>query len=206
MKTIFINILTFGTLISSVLAITSKNPVVSVIFVISTFVNAAGYLLLLGVNFVGISYIVIYVGAIAVLFLFVIMMINIKLTDILETGSQYTKNLPLALSIGFLFIYIVFTLIPLNLNTLTYGDSLSLFLDSITNLNGLISTSSLQYINLFNYLNLDLTISDTLITEFTQIEVLGHGLYTYGAILLIVLSIILLLAMVATIIISAQPV
>jgi NADH-ubiquinone oxidoreductase chain 6 len=206
MKTIFINILTFGTLISSVLAITSKNPVVSVIFVISTFVNAAGYLLLLGVNFVGISYIVIYVGAIAVLFLFVIMMINIKLTDILETGSQYTKNLPLALSIGFLFIYIVFTLIPLNLNTLTYGDSLSLFLDSITNLNGLISTSNLQYINLFNYLSLDLTISDTLITEFTQIEVLGHGLYTYGAILLIVLSIILLLAMVATIIISANPV
>ena len=192
MKTIFINILTFGTLISSVLAITSKNPVVSVIFVISTFVNAAGYLLLLGVNFVGISYIVIYVGAIAVLFLFVIMMINIKLTDILETGSQYTQNLPLALSIGFLFIYIVFTLTPLNLNTLSYGDSLSLFLDSITNLNGLLSTSaqSMQYINLFDYLSLDLTISDTLITEFTQIEVLGHGLYTYGAILLIILSII----------------
>ena len=206
MKTIFINMLTFGTLISSVLAITSKNPVVSVIFVISTFVNAAGYLLLLGVNFVGISYIVIYVGAIAVLFLFVIMMINIKLTDILETGSQYTKNLPLALTIGFLFIYIVFTLIPLNLNTLNYGDSLSLFLDSITNLNGLISTSNLQYINLFNYLSLDLTISDTLITEFTQIEVLGHGLYTYGAVLLIILSIILLLAMVATIIISINPV
>ena len=208
MKTIFINILTFGTLISSVLAITSKNPVVSVIFVISTFVNAAGYLLLLGVNFVGISYIVIYVGAIAVLFLFVIMMINIKLTDILETGSQYTQNLPLALSIGFLFIYIVFTLTPLNLNTLSYGDSLSLFLDSITNLNGLLSTSaqSMQYINLFDYLSLDLTISDTLITEFTQIEVLGHGLYTYGAILLIILSIILLLAMVATIIISVNPV
>lgn len=206
MKTIFINMLTFGTLISSVLAITSKNPVVSVIFVISTFVNAAGYLLLLGVNFVGISYIVIYVGAIAVLFLFVIMMINIKLTDILETGSQYTKNLPLALTIGFLFIYIVFTLIPLNLNTLSYGDSLSLFLDSITNLNGLLSTSNLQYINLFNYLSLDLTISDTLITEFTQIEVLGHGLYTYGAVLLIILSIILLLAMVATIIISINPV
>ena len=206
MKTIFINMLTFGTLISSVLAITSKNPVVSVIFVISTFVNAAGYLLLLGVNFVGISYIVIYVGAIAVLFLFVIMMINIKLTDILETGSQYTKNLPLALTIGFLFIYIVFTLIPVSLNIFSYGDSLSLFLDSITNLNGLLSTSSLQYINLFNYLSLDLTISDTLITEFTQIEVLGHGLYTYGAVLLIILSIILLLAMVATIIISINPV
>ena len=145
MKTIFINMLTFGTLISSVLAITSKNPVVSVIFVISTFVNAAWYLLLLGVNFVGISYIVIYVGAIAVLFLFVIMMINIKLTDILETGSQYTKNLPLALTIGFLFIYIVFTLIPVSLNIFSYGDSLSLFLDSITNLNAFLILIALSY-------------------------------------------------------------
>lgn len=196
------NILTFGTLFSSVLAITSKNPVISVIFVISTFVNAAGYLILLGVNFIGISYIVIYVGAIAVLFLFVIMMINIKLTDILETGSQYTKNLPLALAIGLLFIYILFTLIPVQFGVIRNGDSLSLLLDYITNLNGIISTSNIKFVNLMDYLSMDLSISDTLITEFTQIEVLGHGLYTYGAVLLIVLSVILLLAMVATIIIS----
>jgi len=100
MTTLFINILAFGTLLSSVFSITSKNPVISVIFLISTFVQAALYLILIGINFVGISYIVIYVGAIAVLFLFVIMMINIKLTDILETGNQYTKNLPLAIAIG----------------------------------------------------------------------------------------------------------
>lgn len=196
------NILTFGTLFSSVLAITSKNPVISVIFVISTFVNAAGYLILLGVNFIGISYIVIYVGAIAVLFLFVIMMINIKLTDILETGSQYTKNLPLALAIGFLFIYIIYTLIPVQFGVVRNGDSFSFLLDYITSLNGLISTSNIQYINLMDYLAMDLSIADTLLTEFTQIEVLGHGLYTYGAVLLIVLSVILLLAMIATIIIS----
>ena len=196
------NILTFGTLFSSVLAITSKNPVISVIFVISTFVNAAGYLILLGVNFIGISYIVIYVGAIAVLFLFVIMMINIKLTDILETGSQYTKNLPLALAIGFLFIYIIYTLIPVQFGVVRNGDSFSFLLDYITSLNGLISTSNIQYINLMDYLAMDLSIADTLLTEFTQIEVLGHGLYTYGAVLLIVLSVILLLAMIATITIS----
>ena len=82
MTTLFINIFAFGTLLSSIFSITSKNPVISVIFLISTFVQAALYLILIGINFVGISYIVIYVGAIAVLFLFVIMMINIKLTDI----------------------------------------------------------------------------------------------------------------------------
>ena len=46
------------------------------------------------------------------------------------------------------------------------------------------------------------SVSDVIITEFQQIEVLGHGLYTYGAVLLITLSVILLLAMFATIIIS----
>lgn len=114
-KTLFINLLAFGTLLSSILTITAKNPVISVIFLISTFVSAAGYLILIGIQFLGLSYIVIYVGAIAVLFLFVIMMINIKLTDILETGSQYTKNLPIAIIIGSVFLFIIFTIVPLNI-------------------------------------------------------------------------------------------
>jgi NADH-ubiquinone oxidoreductase chain 6 len=202
MITIFINILAFGTLLSSVFSITSKNPVVSVIFLISTFVQAAVYLILIGINFVGISYIVIYVGAIAVLFLFVIMMINIKLTDILETGSQYTKNLPLAIAIGSLFIYIIFTIIPFNFNNVP---ALSVLLDNITILNSILSNSKIQSINLINFIvnnNLFTSLSDVIITDFQQIEVLGHGLYTYGAILLIILSVILLLAMFATIVIS----
>ena len=131
MTTLFINILAFGTLLSSIFSITSKNPVISVIFLISTFVQAAGYLILIGINFVGISYIVIYVGAIAVLFLFVIMMINIKLTDILDAGSQYTKNLPLALAIGSLFIYEFFTILPFTFNDISL---ISTFLNLLTNL------------------------------------------------------------------------
>jgi len=202
MTTLFINILAFGTLLSSVFSITSKNPVISVIFLISTFVQAALYLILIGINFVGISYIVIYVGAIAVLFLFVIMMINIKLTDILETGNQYTKNLPLAIAIGSLFIYIIFTIIPFNFNNVP---ALSVLLDKITYLNSILSSSKIVSINLINSIvnNYFLSsVSDVIITEFQQIEVLGHGLYTYGAVLLITLSVILLLAMFATIIIS----
>jgi NADH-ubiquinone oxidoreductase chain 6 len=114
MVTFFLNLLAIGTILSSIFSITSKNPIISVIFLIITFVQAAGYLILIGVNFIGISYIVIYVGAIAVLFLFIIMMINIKLTDILESGIQYTKNLPLAIAIGSLFLYIIYTIIPFN--------------------------------------------------------------------------------------------
>jgi len=202
MTTLFINLLAFGTLLSSVFSITSKNPVVSVIFLITTFVQAAGYLILIGINFIGISYVVIYVGAIAILFLFVIMMINIKLTDILETGAQYTKNLPLAIAIGSLFIFIIFTIIPFNFNNVP---ALSFLLDKITYFNSVLFSSDVVSINLINSIvnNYSVTsLSDVIITDFQQIEALGHGLYTYGAVLLITLSVILLLAMYATIVIS----
>jgi NADH-ubiquinone oxidoreductase chain 6 len=198
MKNIFIDILAFGTILSSVLVITSKNPIIAVIFLISVFCNAAGYLILLGVGFVGISYIIVYVGAITVLFLFVIMMINIKLTDILETGSQYTKNLPLAIAIGSLFIYEIFTIMPFSFNNVS---SLNALLEVLTSLNGLLLNSDTSSItSVFNAFNP--TTQDTTFTNFLQVEALGHGLYTYGAILLIISSVILLLAMVAPIFIS----
>jgi NADH-ubiquinone oxidoreductase chain 6 len=198
MKNIIFDILAFGTILSSILVITSKNPVIAVIFLISVFVNAAGYLILLGIGFVGISYIIVYVGAITVLFLFVIMMINIKLTDILETGSQYTKNLPLALTIGSLFIYEIFSIIPFTYNNVSV---LSSFLELLTNLNNfLLNYDTYSFNTVFNaFIPI---IADTTFTSFLQVEALGQGLYTYGAILLIISSVILLLAMVAPIFIS----
>lgn len=211
MKNLFIDLLAFGTLFSSVLVITSKNPVIAVTFLIAVFVNAAGYLILTGIGFIGISYIIIYIGAITVLFLFVIMMINIKLTDILEAGSQYTKNIPLALAIGSLFIYEIFTIMPFSLNNVS---SISALLNMLTSLNGFILNSEIT--TTFSDPALSLTndtaitintafnpvIADTAFVNFLQIQAIGQGLYTYGAIWLIISSVVLLLAMVAPIFIS----
>lgn len=214
MTTLFLNFLSIGTLLSGILTITAKNPVISVIYLIFTFVFAAGYLILIGIQFIGISYIIVYVGAIAVLFLFVIMMINIKLTDILETGTQYTKNLPLAISIGSLFLYLFYNIIPFNFNNIpSIADAV--FANAKSQLN------ILNYYNLFlnngnnifnNYLADNIAIiatpnannNDFFILNFLQIEALGHTLYTYYSILLILLSFILLLAMFATIVLSKK--
>jgi NADH-ubiquinone oxidoreductase chain 6 len=132
MKYILINILSFTTIISSVLVITSQNPVISVVYLISVFVNAAGYLILSGIGFLGLSYIIVYVGAITVLFLFVIMMINISLTDIIDTGKQYTKNLPLAFVVASLFMFEMFNVLPFSFNNVS---SLNFIFDTITNFN-----------------------------------------------------------------------
>ena len=202
MKNIFIDLLAFGTLFSSILVITSKNPVIAVTFLIAVFVNAAGYLILKGIGFIGISYIIVYVGAITVLFLFVIMMINIKLTDILETGSQYTKNLPLALAIGSVFLYEIFNIMPFSLNNVS---AISALLNILTNSNLFIlnsDISALSSVDTAPLLALDPNISDTTFTNFLQIQAIGQGLYTYGAVWLILSSIMLLLAMVAPIFIS----
>ena len=202
MKNIFIDLLAFGTLFSSVLVITSKNPVIAVTFLIAVFVNAAGYLILKGIGFIGISYIIVYVGAITVLFLFVIMMINIKLTDILETGSQYTKNLPLALAIGSVFLYEIFNIMPFSFNNVS---AISALLNTLTNSNLFVlnsDISALSSVDTGPLLALDPNIADTTFTNFLQIQSIGQGLYTYGAIWLILSSIILLLAMVAPIFIS----
>lgn len=198
MNTILLDLLAFGAIISSVLVITSKNPVISVLFLISVFINAAGYLIILGVGFIGISYIIVYIGAITVLFLFVIMMINIKLVDILEVGSEYTKNLPLALSVGGLFIYELFTIIPFTFNNVSF---LSLPLDFLNYLNRFSLDTSLSPLTNVNT-SFHSVIADSNFTDFLQVEMLGQGLYTYGAFWLILSSVILLLAMIAPIILS----
>ena len=138
MKGLFIDLLAFGAILSSVLVITSKNPVIAVIFLISLFINTAGYLILTGIGFVGISYIIVYIGAITVLFLFIIMMINIRLLDLLEIGNEYTKNFPLAIIIGTLFIYEIFNVLPFTSN------------------NAFILNLPLEILNYFNTLFLDL--------------------------------------------------
>lgn len=194
MNQFLLELLFLGAIVSSILVITSKNPVISVLFLIVLFINVAGYLILSDITFLGLAYILVYIGAIAVLFLFVIMMINIKLVDILELGSEYTKNLPLALMVGVIFIYEIITISNntynnINLLPIEYLTFLNKWITSNShNIDGLLSLNTHSVLNTFH--------------EYTHIEMLGQGLYTYGAIFLILSSLILLLSMIAPIILS----
>ena len=197
MKNIFIDLLAWGTIFSSVLVIVSVNPVIAVIFLIAVFCNAAGFLILSGVGFIGISYLIIYVGAITVLFLFVIMMFNIKLADIVNTQAQINANMSFVLAITGLFVYEMKWILPFAVNDISGLPSL--FLHQ-TNKLLLSSAPNVMALNTGPILNT----ADTSFITFLQIETLGEGLYTYGAPLLISCSMLLLLSMIAPIFISGK--
>ena len=87
---------------SAVMVIVSRNPVHSVLFLILAFVNAAGLFVLPGAEFLAMILIVVYVGAVAVLFLFVIMMLDVDFEQLREGFIEY---LPVGLVVGGIFLF-----------------------------------------------------------------------------------------------------
>src|SRR6201993_5203223 len=86
---------------SAVMVIASRNPVHSVLYLILAFVNASGLFVLMGAEFLAMMLIVVYVGAVAVLFLFVVMMLDV---DFAELRQGLLQPLPIGLIVGFIFM------------------------------------------------------------------------------------------------------
>ncbi|MBI1329487.1 MAG: NADH-quinone oxidoreductase subunit J [Alphaproteobacteria bacterium] len=86
---------------SGFMVVASRNPVHSVLFLILAFFNAAGLFVLLGAEFLAMILVVVYVGAVAVLFLFVVMMLDIDFAELKKGALQY---LPIGLMVGLLLL------------------------------------------------------------------------------------------------------
>ena len=89
------------TIASAVLVIFARNPVHSVLWLILAFFNAAGLMLLVGAEFIAMLLVIVYVGAVAVLFLFVVMMLDIDFTQL---RSGFNRNLPFGLLIALVLL------------------------------------------------------------------------------------------------------
>ena len=94
-------IFAFILILSSLLVITARNPVHSVLFLILCFFNASGLFILLGAEFVGMILAIVYVGAVAVLFLFVVMMLDVDFAGLRKGAMQYV---PLGLLVGIVLL------------------------------------------------------------------------------------------------------
>jgi NADH-quinone oxidoreductase subunit J len=124
----------FLLLLSSIFVFISKNPVHSVLFLILAFCNASGILFLFNAEFLGLVFIIIYVGAIAVLFLFVVMMLNVKIYF-----SDEFSYLPFIFLGGFVLVIQVFLVLEKAFsNSIFWSTSLPYnfenFLDPLTSI------------------------------------------------------------------------
>src|SRR5436189_203935 len=99
-----LDILSLICILFGIYTIISKNPVVSVLFLIGLFSTISCYLILIGLSFIGISYLLVYVGAISILFIFILMLINIRISELLSETNNY---LPLAMLSVIPFVYIL---------------------------------------------------------------------------------------------------
>jgi len=137
----------FGVLavINGLMVITAKNPVHSVFYLVLAFISASLLLILLGVEFLPVVFMIVYVGAIAILFLFVVMMLNIKLVEILDNSTRYA---PIGFIIGFIFFNSVISILDQEMLSWESGYELSLGRSIAPTLNA-VNMGSVIYTNHF---------------------------------------------------------
>ena len=191
-----LNIISLFVIFCGIFVIISKNPVISVLFLIGLFGGISCYLIILGLSFIGLTYLIVYIGAISILFLFIVMLINVRIS---ELQSNTSNSIALAIIVGILFNYSLFEVLPYDITILNnYNITLNIFY--------------IFYLN--NYLrNLDLNNDILFITskiwdgnlgETSHITSIGNIMYTNYNVWLIIASFILLVAMVGAIVITMK--
>ena len=181
----------------------------SVLFLIGLFLSISSYLIILGLNFIGLSYLLVYVGAVSILFLFILMLINVRISELLSNTSN---SIPLAIIITISFNYPLYQILPYSIAVFN-----SYTVDLNNTLNDIWYNNYSDYLNKFFNLNkgygklnngeisfVTSKIWDGNLSETSHITSIGNIMYTSYSIWLILTSIILLLAMVGAIVITIK--
>lgn len=201
----FLDLLSVIAVLFGITVIINKNPIASLLCLIGLFASVSVYLILSGLTFIGFSYLIVYIGAVSILFLFILMLLNIRTS---ELQSNNSNSIPLALFITILLNYSLFQLLPYSsaiinsynnkLSNIIYNLPTSKYSDIIGNINKQtnISTSNVMFVTSNNW--------DGTITETSHISTIGNIMYTSYNMWLFITSIILLLAMVGAIVITIK--
>lgn len=199
-----LDILSLICILFGIYTIISKNPVVSVLFLIGLFSTISCYLILIGLSFIGISYLLVYVGAISILFIFILMLINIRISELLSDTNNY---LPLAMLSVIPFVYILGQSISFNFIQLGF---INYFYNSFSEkLYNIKQVQNQYFYNILDYKQQIIYASannwDAVLTDVTNITSIGNIMYSAYSIWLLMVSIILLLAMIGSIVITINP-
>ena len=198
-----LDIISIIAIISGIFVIISKNPIVSVLFLIGLFLSISSYLIILGINFIGLSYLLVYVGAVSILFLFILMLINVRISELLSDASN---SIPLAVIISIAFNYPLYGTLPYGIASFndyifTLTNNLSKIFYNNESENSYLSSNSLYDEGV---LFVTSKVWDGNLAETSHISAIGNIMYSTYSIWLILTSIILLLAMVGAIVITIK--
>nr|QDD68326.1 NADH dehydrogenase subunit 6 [Ilyonectria sp.] len=206
-----LDIISILALLCGISIIINKNPIVSIIFLIGLFASISTYLILLGLTFIGLSYLIVYIGAVSILFLFILMLINIRTS---ELQSNNRNSIPLGLFITVLFNCTLFQLLPyymaiLNnynnkLNNILYYLPLGAASSKHNDVINLAGASKALSTNNVNVMFVSSSNWDGNMAETSHISAIGNILYTSYNMWIFIASFILLLAMVGAIIITIK--
>src|SRR5438477_8703968 len=119
-----LDVISLFAILCAILVIISKNPIVSVLYLIGLFGSISSYLILLGLNFIALSYLIVYIGAVSILFLFILMLIDIRIS---ELQNNTNNSIPLSILIAISLNYILYKLLPYGiaiLNSYSYFNNL----------------------------------------------------------------------------------
>ena len=175
----YLYILSILSVITAILVIITKNPIISVLHLISLFCQIAIYLIFVGLVYLGLSYLLVYVGAVSILFLFILMLISIRVSEL--TGDT-NNSVFLSIIVSLLFIIPVNNILPLY-----YGEN------------------HIYTLNIFKYISYTSSVDwASNLVDVTDITSIGNIMYSSHFILLIITSILLLLGMVGSILITIK--
>ena len=200
-----LDILSVLAIISGISVIISKNPIVSVLHLIGLFAYVSFYLIIIGLNFIGLSYLIVYIGAVSILFLFILMLINIRTS---ELQSNTSNSIPLTIIIGIIISYSLFQVLPYGVIVSSYLNNRNVSENFYT-----IEEAGGAEVNNINNINsgqndlffVTSKLWDGNLAESNHITTIGNIMYTNYNIWLIIASFILLLAMVGAIVITIKP-
>lgn len=193
-QTGLLDLLSLVCIFSGILVITSKNPIVSVLFLIGLFLSISCYLIALGLNFIGLSYLLVYVGAVSILFLFILMLINVRISELSNETSNSLPLLIFGLGLGLSFPADNLSPLDENIDEKIVNENID---NDVINIRDIAPKEiDLSYVTSKTW---DGTLSET-----NDITTIGNILYSSHSIWLILTSIILLLAMVGAIVITIK--
>ncbi len=196
-----LDIISILAVVSGICVIISKNPIVSVLHLIALFAYVSVYLIIIGLNFIGLSYLIVYIGAVSILFLFILMLINIRTS---ELQSNTSNSIPLTIIIGIIISYFLFQVLPYDIVMSSHLNEsfYTLQIGGVgTEYNSINNTNA--YKNELFFITTKFW--DGNLAESNHITAIGNIMYTNYNIWLLISSFILLLAMVGAIAITIKP-